>query len=261
MSFLSGKRILITGIASKLSIAYGIANSCYKYGAKLAFTFQNSKLENRINNFAKKFNSNIVIECDVSNDNSIKQLFINLKKHWSSFDGFVHSIGFCPSNQLSGDYLENINRKDFNLTHDISSYSFVALAKECKDILNPNASLLTLSYIGARRVVSNYNLMGIAKASLEANVIYMANSMGKKNIRVNGISAGPIKTLAASQIKNFRKMIKFYKNNTPLKKDLTIEDIGNSAAFLLSDLSSAITGEILYVDCGFNIKILNDITI
>ncbi|PPI88153.1 enoyl-[acyl-carrier-protein] reductase FabI [Candidatus Pantoea edessiphila] len=259
MSFLSGKRILITGIANKLSIAYGIAQAMHKQKAELAFTYQNNKLKNRVENLAKHFNSDIVLPCDVSHNNNIQLLFVTLSKIWNKFDGLVHSIGFAPKNELNGDYVDTVTYKGFKITHKISSYSFVSMVKECKTMLNPNSALLTLSYLGSERAIPNYNVMGLAKASLEANVRYIANSIGHKGIRVNAISAGPVRTLAASGIKNFRKMLECYKRITPLRRTVTIEEIGNSAAFLCSDLASGITGQTIYVDGGFNIATINEL--
>ncbi|UDG81030.1 Enoyl-[acyl-carrier-protein] reductase [NADH] FabI [Candidatus Hartigia pinicola] len=258
MGFLIGKRILITGVASKLSIAYGIANAMHKQGSELAFTYQNNKLKPRVEEFAASLDSNIVIECDVSNDGSIISLFSELQKTWSKFDGFVHAIGFAPTDQLNGDYIDAVTRDGFRIAHEVSSYSFVAMAKSCREMLNKNASLLTLTYLGAERAVPNYNVMGLAKASLEANVRYMANAMGPQGIRVNAISAGPIRTLAASGIKNFRKMLAHYDVVTPIRRAINIHDIGNSAAFLCSNLAAGITGEIIHVDGGFSIAVMSE---
>ncbi|MBK4775403.1 enoyl-[acyl-carrier-protein] reductase FabI [Candidatus Pantoea edessiphila] len=259
MGFLSGKRILISGIISKLSIAYGIAEAMYKQKAELAFTYQHIKSRNRIENFAKNFNSKIILPCDVSQDQDIKFLFFELSKYWPKFDGLVHSIGFAPNNQLSGDYVNTVSYEGFEITHKISSYSFVSMAKECRLMLNKNSALLTLSYLGSKRAIANYNVMGPAKASLEANVRYIANSMGPEGIRVNAISAGPVRTLAASGIKNFRKILEYYKKVTPIRRTITIEEIGNAAAFLCSDLASGITGQVVYVDGGFNIANMNEL--
>lgn len=255
MSFLKGKRILIAGLASNRSIAYGIAQKMHGQGAELAFTYQNDKLKQRVTDFAKEFNSTLIFPCDVAKDEEINELFENMKKeeNWSTFDGFVHSIAYAPSEQLDGDYVNAVTRKGFNIAHDISAYSFVAMAKACRAMLNPNSALLTLSYLGAERTITNYNVMGLAKASLEANVRYMADSLGPDAIRVNAISAGPIRTLAASGIKDFRKMLAHCEKCTPLRRTVTIEDVGNAAAFLCSDLAGGITGEILHVDAGFNI--------
>lgn len=257
MGFLTGKRILITGIASNLSIAYGISQVMHREGAELAFTYQNDKFKSRVIEIAKKFNSTIAIPCDVSEDNSIEQLFTDLSKIWKKFDGFVHSIAFAPRDQLNGDYINNVTRKGFLIAHDISSYSFVALAKFSRTMLNKNSSLVTLTYLGAERVIPNYNVMGPAKASLEANMRYMANTMGKQNIRVNAISAGPVRTLAASGIRDFKKMLSYCELTSPIHQSITIEDIGNTVAFLCSDLSSCITGEVIHVDNGFNITTMN----
>lgn len=259
MGFLSGKRILISGVASKLSIAWGIAQAMHKQGAELAFTYQNDKLKNRVLEFAQECGSDIVLPCDVAEDESINELFTKLAEHWDKFDGFVHSIGFAPAEQLDGDYVNAVTREGFKIAHDVSAYSFVAMAKACRTMLNPNSGLLTLSYLGAERAIPNYNVMGLAKASLEANVRYMANSLGPEAIRVNAISAGPIRTLAASGIKNFRKMLSHCEAVTPIRRTVTIEDVGNSAAFLISDLAAGITGEILHVDGGFSIAAMNEL--
>ncbi|WMY96166.1 MAG: enoyl-ACP reductase FabI [Arsenophonus sp.] len=259
MGFLKEKNILITGISSKLSIAYGIAKAMHKQGATLAFTYQNNKLKSRVEEAANQFDSNIVFSCDVASDNSIKELFLKLEKIWKKFDGFVHSIAYAPSDQFNGNYIDTVTRKGSEIAHDISSYSFVALAKACRKMLNANSSLVTLTYLGSERAIPNYNIMGLAKASLEANVRYMAHAMGPENIRVNGISAGPIRTLAASAIKNFRKMLSHCASITPIRRTVTIEEIGNCAAFLCSNLSSGITGEIIHVDGGFNIASMSEI--
>lgn len=213
MGFMTGKRILITGVASKLSIAYGIAKAMRDQGAELAFTYQNDKLKPRVEEFAQSLGSSIVLPCDVAEDESIENLFTELAKVWPKFDGFVHSIGFAPADQLDGDYVDAVTREGFRIAHDISAYSFVAMAKACRSMLNPNSALLTLSYLGAERAIPNYNTMGLAKASLEANVRYMANAMGKETIRVNAVSAGPIRTLAASGIKDFRKCCRTVKQS------------------------------------------------
>jgi len=251
---LKDKKILITGIANKYSIAAGIAESMHKQGAELAFTYQNERLLKNIKPIANACDSDILIECDVSDDASIKASFERLKKSWVSFDGFVHSIGYAPSDQLEGDFLEVTNREGFKIAHDISSYSFTAMAKEAKSMLNENSALLTLTYLGSVQTMPNYNVMGLAKASLEANTRFLAASLGKHNIRVNAISAGPIKTLAASGVKNFRKMLSQHSKRAPLGRTVTAEEVGNTAAFLCSDFASGITGEITYVDAGFNIS-------
>lgn len=253
MGFMKNKSILITGILSNRSIAYGIAKSMYREGARLAFTYQNKKSFNRIKKFADKFQSDIVLYCDVSKDDNINSMFNELSKFWTNFDGFVHSIAYVDKNQLFGNYIDVINKNDFNISHEISSYSFVAMAKSCKDMLNKNSALLTLTYIGSKKVIPNYNVMGLAKASLETNTKYMAFSLGPFGIRVNAISPGPIYTLSSSSIGNFKKMFSYYNKIKPLSKKVTIEDVGNVAAFLCSDLASGITGEIIHVDGGFNI--------
>ena len=261
MGFLSGKRILVTGLASKLSLAWGLAQAMHREGAELAFTYQNDKLKGRVEEFAAQLGSSIVLECDVAQDESIDGMFAELAKAWPKFDGFVHSIGFAPGDQLDGDYVNAVTRDGFKIAHDISSYSFVAMAKSCRAMLNPGAALLTLSYLGAERAIPNYNVMGLAKASLEANVRYMANAMGPEGVRVNAISAGPIRTLAASGIKDFRKMLAHCEAVTPIRRTVTIEDVGNSAAFLCSDLSAGISGEVVHVDGGFNIAAMNELEI
>ncbi len=255
MGFLTGKRILITGVASNRSIAYGIAQAMHREGAELAFTYQNDKLKGRVEEFAAALDSKL----DVAEDASIEALFAELGKQWPNFDGFVHSIGFAPADQLDGDYVNAVTRDGFKIAHDISSYSFVAMAKACRSMLNQNAALLTLSYLGAERAIPNYNVMGLAKASLEANVRYMANAMGPDGVRVNAISAGPIRTLAASGIKDFRKMLAHCEAVTPIRRTVTIEDVGNSAAFLCSDLSAGVSGEVLHVDGGFSIAAMNEL--
>lgn len=259
MDFLVNKRILITGIASKLSIAYGIAQAMKKQGAELAFTYQNEKLKSRVEEIAKESGSTLVFPCDVDEDKKIDNLFSALSQHWPEFDGFVHSIGFAPRDQLEGNYIDAVTREGFKMAHDISSYSFVAMAKACQHMLKDHSALLTLSYLGAERAIPNYNVMGLAKASLEANVRYMANELGQKQIRVNGISAGPIRTLAASGIADFRKMLTQFEKTAPLRRTMTIEDVGNAAAFLCSELASGVTGEILHVDGGFSIAAMGDI--
>lgn len=253
MGFMTGKRVLIVGIASKLSIAYGIAQSMHREGAELAFTYQNDKLKGRVEEFAQSFGSQLVFPCDVANDNEIEQLFVDLGKAWDGLDILVHSVGYAPGHELEGNYVDVTTREGFRIAHDISSFSFGALAKAAKPLMEGrNGSLLTLTYQGSERVVPNYNVMGLAKASLEANVRYLAASLGPIGIRVNGISAGPIRTLAASGIKDLRKMLGYNESATPLRRNVTIEEVGNAAAFLCSDLASGITGEILYVDGGFN---------
>ncbi len=252
MAYLSGKRILITGLLSNRSIAYGIAKACHREGAELAFTYVGERFKERITEFAKEFNSSLIFDCDVGSDEQIHALFEELGKSWPQFDGFVHSIGFAPREAIAGDFLEGLSREAFKIAHDISAYSFPAMAKEALPMLSPNAALLTLTYLGSLRNVPNYNTMGLAKASLEASVRYLAGSLGPKGIRVNGISAGPIKTLAASGIKGFGKILDAVEKTAPLRRNVTVDDVGNAASFLLSDLASGITAEIIYVDNGFS---------
>lgn len=251
---LKNKKILITGVANKYSIAAGIANSMFREGAELAFTFQNERLLKNIKPIAEACGSDILVECDVSDDDSIKNAFSSLNKKWKTFDGLVHSIGYAPSDQLEGNFVDVTTREGFKIAHDISSYSFTAMAKEAKSMLNDNSALLTLTYLGSIQTMPNYNVMGLAKASLEANTRFLAASLGSNNIRVNAISAGPIKTLAASGVKNFRKMLNQHSQRAPLGRTVTSEEVGNTAAFLCSDYASGITGEITYVDAGFNIS-------
>ena len=252
MAYLNGKRILITGLLSNRSIAYGIAKACHREGAELAFTYVGERFKDRITEFAKEFNSSLIFDCDVGSDEQIHALFEELGKAWPQFDGFVHSIGFAPREAIAGDFLEGLSREAFKIAHDISAYSFPAMAKEALPMLSPNAALLTLTYLGSLRNVPNYNTMGLAKASLEASVRYLAGSLGPKGIRVNGISAGPIKTLAASGIKGFGKILDAVEKTAPLRRNVTVDDVGNAASFLLSDLASGITAEIIYVDNGFS---------
>ena len=249
---LKNKKILISGLANKYSIAAGIARAMHREGAELAFTYQNERLLKNLKPIAEELNSNILIESDVSSDESIEKSFTELKESWETFDGFVHSIGYAPADQLEGDFVDVTTREGFRVAHDISSYSFTALAKAAKPMLNDGSALLTLSYLGAVQTLPNYNVMGLAKASLEANTRFLAASLGKNNIRVNAISAGPIKTLAASGVKNFRKMLTQHSARAPLGRTVTTEEVGNAAAFLCSDYASGITGEITYVDAGFN---------
>ncbi|HEX7645671.1 MAG TPA: enoyl-ACP reductase FabI [Burkholderiaceae bacterium] len=252
MAFLQGKKILITGVLSNRSIAYGIAQACKREGAELAFTYVGERFKDRITEFAKEFGSELVFDCDVGSDEQIAALFADLGKSWKSFDGFVHAIGFAPREAIAGNFLDGLTRENYRIAHDISAYSFPAMAKAALPMLNPDAALLTLSYLGAIRALPNYNTMGLAKASLEASVRYLAEALGPQGIRVNGISAGPIKTLAAAGIKDFSKILNFVKDNAPLRRNVTIEEVGNCAAFLLSNLAGGITGEITYVDAGFS---------
>ncbi len=253
MGFLQNKKILITGLLSNRSIAYGIAKAMQREGATLAFTYQGEKVRNRIIELAQEFSSDLIFPCDVASDGEIGQLFKDLGARWDGLDGIVHSIAFAPREALAGTFLDGLTREAFQIAHDISSYSFAALAKAGLPLMEGRrAALLTLTYLGAARSVPNYNVMGLAKASLEANVRYLAHNLGPKGIRVNGISAGPIKTLAAAGISGFGKILKFVEENAPLRRNVTTEEVGNAAAFLMSDLASGISGEITYVDCGFN---------
>ncbi len=253
MGFLSGKRILITGMLSNRSIAYGIARACAREGAELAFTYQGEGVKDRVQSLAAEFGGQPVYLCDVASDADIAQLFSALASRWDRLDGLVHAIAFAPREALSGGLLDGLTRESFRIAHDVSSYSFAALAGAARPMMSGGGALLTLSYLGAERVVPNYNVMGLAKASLEANVRYLAADLGPKGIRVNGISAGPIKTLAAAGIGGFGKILKFVEENAPLRRNVTTEDVGNVSAFLLSDLAAGITGEITYVDAGFNV--------
>ena len=253
MGFLTGKRALIAGVASNRSIAWGVARAMHREGAELAFTYQSEKLKSRVEKFAEELGSNIVLPCDVADDGQIEQLFDDLGKSWDGLDIIVHSVAFAPREELDGLYLDSVTRDGFKQAHDISSYSFTALAKGGRKLMaGRNGSLITMTYIGSERAMPGYNVMGLAKASLEANVRYLAHSLGPDGIRVNAVSAGPIRTLAASGIKGFRKMMDFYEKMTPLRRAVTIDEVGNVAAFLCSDLASGITGEITYVDAGFN---------
>lgn len=254
MGFLAGKKILIAGLLSDRSIAYGIAQAMKREGAELAFTYQVEKHKDRVTKLAADFDSNLVFLCDVADDNLIDALFVDLAKVWDGLDGLVHSVAFVPKDALDGDFVEKTTRENFRIAHDISSYSFIAMAKVALPMMQGrNGSLLTLSYLGAERTMPNYNVMGVAKASLEASVRYMAQSLGPKGIRVNAVSAGPIKTLAASGIAGFDKMIGYNEKHAALRRNVTIEEVGNVAAFLCSDLASGVTGEITYVDGGMNI--------
>jgi enoyl-[acyl-carrier protein] reductase I len=252
MGFLTGKKLLITGVLSNRSIAYGIARACRDQGAELAFSYVGERFKDRITEFAAEFDSTLVFDCDVGDDAQIDKLFRDLSATWPKFDGFVHSIGFAPREAIAGDFLDGLSREAFKIAHDISAYSFPAMAKAALPYLNEKSALLTLSYLGAMRIVPNYNTMGLAKASLEASVRYLAGSLGPRGIRVNGISAGPIKTLAASGIKDFGKLLGIVAAASPLRRNVTIEDVGNVAAFMLSDLAAGLTSEITYVDGGFS---------
>lgn len=254
MGFLAGKRALIVGVASDRPIATGIANAMHREGAELAFTYQTDKLKGRVDKLAEKLGSQLTFPCDVASDDEIDAVFSELGKHWDGLDIIVHAVGFAPKEELEGEYLANVTRDGFRIAHDISSYSFAALAKAGRPMMQGrNGALITLSYLGAVRTVPNYNVMGLAKASLEANVRFMAQSLGPEGIRVNAISAGPIRTLAASGISGFRGMLDYAEKASPLRRNVTIDEVGNVAAFLCSDLASGVTGEITYVDSGYNI--------
>src|SRR5215470_3606865 len=253
MPFLAGKRVLVTGLLSNRSIAYGIAKASRREGAELAFTYQNDRFRDRVTEMAGEFDSKLVFPCDVANDSEIADLFSGLAKAWDGLEGLVHAIAFAPREAIAGDFLEGVSREAFRVAHDVSAYSFAALAKAALPMMQDRgASLVTLTYLGAERVVPNYNTMGLAKASLEAGVRYLATSLGPKGIRVNGISAGPIKTLAASGISGFGKILKYVEENAPLRRNVTTTEVGNVAAFLLSDLAAAVTGEVIHVDSGFS---------
>ena len=252
MSFLKGKKILLTGLLSNRSIAYGIAKACHAQGAELAFSYVGDRFKDRITDFAAEFNSNLIFDCDVADDAQIEKMFQDLAVHWPKLDGFVHSIGYAPREAIAGDFLDGLSRESFKIAHDISAYSFPAMAKASLPYLSEDAALLTLTYLGSLRVVPSYNTMGLAKASLEASVRYLADSLGAKGIRVNGISAGPIKTLAASGIKGFGKILSVVESTAPIRRNVTIDDVGNAAAFLMSPLASGISAEIVYVDGGFS---------
>lgn len=254
MGFLSGKRALIVGLASNRSIAWGIAQAMHREGAELAFSYQTDKLKPRVEKMAGELGSSLIMPCDVSSDQEIEDVFDYLSKQWDKVDIIIHSVGFAPKDELAGNFVDMTTREGFNIAHEISSYSFTALAKAGREMMkDTNGSLLTLSYLGAERAMPNYNVMGLAKASLEANVRYMAQSLGPEGIRVNAVSAGPIKTLAAAGIGDFRTMLHQVEENAPLRKNVTIEEVGNASAFLCSDLASGITGQVVYVDSGYNI--------
>ncbi|HEY6720805.1 MAG TPA: enoyl-ACP reductase FabI [Burkholderiales bacterium] len=255
MGFLTGKRILVTGLLSNRSIAYGVAKAARREGAELAFTYQNERFKGRVTEMAGEFGSSLALPCDVASDAEIAALFSELGKNWDGLDGLVHAIAFAPREAIEGDFLDGVSREAFRIAHDVSSYSFAALAKAALPLMQGRAkggALVTLTYLGAERVVPGYNTMGLAKASLEANVRYLAASLGPRGIRVNAVSAGPIKTLAASGISGFGRILKYVEQNAPLQRNVTTEEVGNVVAFLLSDLAAAVTGEIVYADAGFN---------
>lgn len=254
MGFLDNKRALIVGVASNRSIAYGVAAAMHREGAKLAFSYQGDKLKDRVAGFAEEFDSEIVLPLDVGSDEEIDRVFDSLGQHWDGLDVIVHSVGFAPRDQLEGSYIDAVSREGFRIAHDISAYSLAALAKAGRPMMQGrNGAIVTMSYLGAVRTVPNYNVMGVAKAALEANVRYLADSMGPEGTRVNAVSAGPIRTLAASGISGFRGMLAEAEQKTPLRRNVTIDEVGNAAAFLCSDLASGITGDVLYVDSGYHI--------
>lgn len=254
MGFLTGKKILITGLLSNRSIAYGVAKACHREGAEIALTYQGERFLDRAKGFAEEFGSKIIIPCDVSDDAQIENTFAELAKHWDGVDGILHSIAFTPKEGLSGDFVENVSREAFSVSNDISAYSFSAMAKAGRKMMQGrNASMICLTYLGGERVLPNYNMAGVAKAALEATTRYMAYYLGSEGIRVNAVSAGPIKTLAASGIAGFSKILDHVAEHAPLRRNVTIDEVGNTAAFLFSELASGITGEILYVDAGYNI--------
>ena len=253
MGFLAGKRALIVGVAGERSIAWGIAQAMQREGATIAYTYQNEKLKERVEKLAALTQSNITLPCDVASDDQIAGVFDRLADHWDGLDILVHSVAFAPREELAGSFVDSVTRDGFRIAHEISSYSFAALAKGARTLMRGrNGALLTLSYIGAERAVPNYNVMGLAKASLEANVRYLAQSLGPEGTRVNAVSAGPIKTLAASGITGFKKLLDYNDSVAPLRRGVSIDEVGNAAAFLCSDLASGITGEVLYVDAGFH---------
>jgi enoyl-[acyl-carrier protein] reductase I len=254
MGFLQGKRALIVGVASNRSIAYGIAEAMHREGAELAFTYQNERLRERVEKLVAGFDADILVPCNVESDAEIEQVFERLDDYWDGLDILVHSVAFAPKEQLEGDFLDNITRDGFRIAHDVSSYSLAAMAKAGRGMMKDrNAAILTLSYLGAERAMPSYNVMGLAKASLEANVRYLAYTLGPEGTRVNAVSAGPIRTLAAAGIGDFRRILDHVEQNAPLRRNVTIEQVGNAGAFLCSDLASGITGEITYVDSGYNI--------
>jgi len=253
MGFLQDRKILVTGMLSNRSIAYGIAKACRREGAELAFTYQGEGVRERVADLAKEFGADIVLPCDVANDADIEHLFAELGKRWDHLDGMVHAIAFAPREALKGSFHESTTREAFRIAHDVSSYSLAALARQAAPMMKGRpGSIVTLSYLGAVRAMPNYNVMGLAKASLEAAVRYLAAGLGPEGIRVNAISAGPIKTLAAAGIGGFSKILHFVEKNAPLRRGVSAEEVGNATAFLLSDLASGITGETIYVDAGFS---------
>ena len=260
MKLLNGKNILIVGVANKHSIASGIAESMAENGANIALTYQNERLQKNVEKLGSNWGVETFLACDVSRDEEIENTFEQLSKKWDGVDAVIHAVGFAPRDELDGDFMDVTSREGFSIAHDISSYSCIALAKGAKNMMKGrNGSLLTLSYLGSKMTLPNYNVMGLAKASLEASVRYLAVSAGKDGHRVNAISAGPVKTLAASGVKNFRKMLSYNANRAPLGRNITTKEVGDAATFLSSDMASGISGEILYVDAGFNITAMGSI--
>ncbi|RLA08368.1 MAG: enoyl-[acyl-carrier-protein] reductase FabI [Gammaproteobacteria bacterium] len=257
MGFLKNKKILIAGIASKKSIAWGCATQMHEQGAELAFTYPNERLKGRIEQMAADFGVKIVLPCDVSKDKNIKKLFTDLSKKWDRLDGLVHSIAFADKEQLNGSFVDSTTKEGFAMAHDISSYSLTAMVREAQPLMKHGCSIVTMTYLGATRAIPHYNVMGVAKASLEANMRYLAYTLGEKGIRVNAISAGPVRTLAAAGISDFHLLLSHVEENAPLRRNITIEEVGNAASFLCSDLSSGITGEIMFVDSGFNMSAIS----
>ena len=254
MGFLDGKRALITGVANQRSIASGIAEAMHREGAQLAFTYQNDRLKSRVEAAAAENGSDIVIPLDVADDAQIEACFAQLGSRWDGFDILVHAVAYAPRETIEGEFLDGLTRENFAIAHDISSYSLAALARAARPhMAGRKGAILTLTYLGAQRALANYNVMGVAKASLEATVRYLALNLGPDGIRVNAISAGPIKTLAAAGVANLRKMLGHVESHAPLRRSVSIEDVGNVAAFLCSDLASGVTGEVTYVDAGYNI--------
>ncbi len=253
MGFLTGKRALIVGVLNNRSMAYGIAKAMHREGAELAFTYQNERFQERVESIAAEFNSKITMPCDVTNDTQIDQVFSDLKKHWNTLDILVHSVAYAPSDQLEGNYADCVTREGFRIAHDISSYSFAALAKAAAPMMSENGAMVTMTYAGSQHVSASYNVMGVAKASLEANMRYLAYSLGSRGIRVNAVSPGPIRTLAASGVKGLRKMLSYDEKVNPLHRNVTVDDVGNVSAFICSDLARGVTGEIIHVDSGYHI--------
>lgn len=260
MGLLEGKRALIVGVASNKSIAWGVAQAMRREGAEIALTYQNDRLRSRVEDFAAELDSEITVQCDVASDDEIQAVFERLDNYWDHFDILVHSVAYAPRETLQGNYLDSVTRDGFRVAHEISSYSFAALGNAARPLMKGRAgAMMTLSYLGAVRTMPSYNVMGLAKASLEANVRYMAENLGPEGIRVNAISAGPIRTLAASGVKDLRKFLTYVEEHAPLRRNVTTDEVGNVAAFLCSDYASAVTGEITYVDCGFNIMGMADV--